>query len=95
VAGIGPRHVFSESAYFVLANTKDFGDISEGRAGLEGIETTDDGSVFGAVTVKQQAHDIVFAVMREVDVDVWQLLQRHAVAIEEALKIQTLLMPRQ
>ena len=88
MAGIGPRHVLGEPADLVFGDAEHLGDIAEGGAGLEGIEAADDGGVLGAVAVEKEPHDIVFAIMREVDVDIRQLLQRHAVAIEEALEVQ-------
>lgn len=88
MAGIGPRHVLGEPADLVFGDAEHFGDIAKGGAGLEGVEPADDGGVLGAVTVEQELHHIVFAVVGKVDVDVRQLLQSHAVAVEEALEVE-------
>ena len=88
VPGGGKRQVLGQPPGLVVGEAEDLGDFGQGGAGVEGIESTDRRDMAGRMLVEKQFDDLVFPVVREIHVDVGQLVERHAVAVEEALKIQ-------
>src|SRR5581483_500945 len=67
---------------------QDLGDFGKGTSRLERGKSADDCSPIRTVLFKNQINDVVFAVVRKIDVDIRQFVERHAVLIEKAAKIQ-------
>lgn len=76
------------TTHLMLGETEHLGHLCEGASGLERGEATYDRAMLASIFLKQQRHNIVFAVVREIDVDVRQLVQRNALFVEEAPKVE-------
>ena len=83
-----PGEVFGEAAGFAFGDAVDFGDIGDGGAALEGVDGADHGDVVAAVAVEDILNDFVAAVPGEVEVDVGEFGELHALAVEEAFKAE-------
>ena len=84
----GERQVFGEPPGLVVGEAEDLGDFGEGGAGVERVEPAHRRDMSRRVLAEKHFDDFVFPVVREVHVDVRQLVQRHAVAVEKPLEIQ-------
>ena len=77
-----------EFPHFAFRDAKHFGHFRKRAPGLEGRKTADDGAMFAAVFLEDEFHHVVFEVVREINVDVGQFVQRHALFVEEAAEIK-------
>ena len=80
--------MFGQPPGLMVGETEDLGDFGQRGAGVEGIESAHRCDMAGRVLSEKQFDDLVFPVVREIHVDVGQLVQRHAIAVEKPLKIQ-------
>ena len=77
-----------EPADLEFGNAEDFGNFGKGAAGLEGGEPADHGGLFRAISFEDKIDDVVFAVVGEIDIDVGQFVERHALSIKEAAEVE-------
>ena len=88
-AAEAPGEMFGEPADLEFGDAEDFGDVADGAAGLEGGEPADDGAMVGAVFIEEQIDDVVFAVVREIDIDIGEFMEGHPFLVEEAAEIKS------
>ena len=82
------RQPFRQTADLEFGHAQHLGHFGKGAAGLERRKTADHRDVIRSVFFKNQIHDIIFAVMGEIDIDVRQFVERHPVFVEEAAEIE-------
>ena len=82
------RQPLGDAADLEFGDAQHLGHFGKGAAGLEGREAAHNGRPRRAVFLEDQINDIVFAVVREIHVDVRQLVERHAVFVEEAAEVE-------
>src|SRR6185369_8301383 len=83
-----PREMFRETAHLMFRETEHLGDIREGASCLERRKTAHDGAMLAAKLVEDEIHDVVFAVVCEINVDVGKFVERHSFLVEEAAEVQ-------
>ena len=84
----GLRKLLRHPSDLEFGNTQHLGDVSESRAPLIRVEPADHRRMVRTVAIKNQINHLVAPVVREIDVDIRQLLQLHPLRIEEAPEIQ-------
>ena len=86
-----PRKVIGEFPDFPFGDAQHFGDFRKGAPRLKGGKAADDRAMFLPVFLKNEFHHVVFAVVRKINVNVRQFVQRHALFVQEApeIKIET------
>lgn len=86
--GGGARDVLGKPPDLKLGSTEHFRDVVHRRASLIRVEAAHNGLVMRAISPGNNIHHVVFAVVRETNVDVRQFVERHPLAVEEAPGIQ-------
>ncbi len=77
-----------EPAHLVFRNPQHLGHLGKRAAGLKRGKAADHRGMGRTVLLKNQIDHIIFAVVREIDIDVRQFVERHAVPVKKAAKIQ-------
>jgi hypothetical protein len=77
-----------EFSDFALCDAKNFGDFGKRAPGLESRKSADHGAMFTAIFLEDELHHVVFEVVREINVNVGQFVQRHPLFVEEATEIK-------
>src|ERR1019366_8516881 len=80
--------VLSELANVSFGYPKHLGHFREGATGLKSRKASDDSAMITTVFLEDQLNHIVLGVVGEINVDVWQLVQRHAFFVQESAKIK-------
>ncbi len=86
--GAAPRQVAGESADLNLGDAQHLGDIGNGGAGMESIESANHGDMALLTALKDQVDHVILAVMGKVDIDIRQFIERHPVFVEESAEIK-------
>ena len=71
-----------------LRDAQDLGDLGKRAAGPESGEAAHHGDALAPEALEDEVHDVVFAVVGEIHVDVGQLVERHAVFVQEAAEVE-------
>ena len=87
VRGVRPGNPFRHAAHLVFTDPHHLRDVRKRRAATKGVETPDNGGVL-SVFVEDEINHVILPVHREIDVDVRQLVQHHAVTIEKPPEIK-------
>src|SRR6266571_1676613 len=87
-AAKAPGKMFGEFSHFALRDAEHFRHFGEGAPGLERRKAAHDGAVPRAVFLEDQINHVILAVVREVDVDVGELIERHALLVEEPPEVK-------
>ena len=87
-AAKAPREMVREFSDFAFGNAKNLGDFGKCAPGLEGRKAADYGAMFAAIFLEDELHYVVFEVVREINVNVGQFVQRHPFFVEEATEIK-------
>src|ERR1051325_6962474 len=82
------RQPLGDATHLVFGDAQHFRHLGKGAARLKGRETADYRGVLGAVFLEDQINDVVFGVVGEIHVNVGQLIERHAVLIEEPSEVE-------
>jgi hypothetical protein len=77
-----------ELAHFTFCDTEHLGDFGKRTPRLGRGEAADHRRVRGAMLFEDEGHAFVLPVVREVEVNVRQLVQRHALLVQEAPKVE-------
>ncbi len=80
--------MFGEPAHFAFGHAEHFGHVRKRAAGLKGREAADHGAMLPAVFGEDEVHHVVFAVVREINVNVRQFVERHAFLIQKAAEVE-------
>ena len=83
-----PREVLRELPHLPLRHTQHLGHLGKRAPRLERREPTDHRAVLRAILGKDQVHHVVLPVVRKIHVDVRQLVERHAVLVEEPPEVE-------
>ena len=83
-----PGKMVGELPHFAFTDAQHLGNLGEGAASLERRKPSDHGAMFAAVFLEDELHHVVPEVVREINVDVRQFVQRHALLVEEAAKVE-------
>ena len=62
--------------------------LGKGAPRLKGGESAYYSAVVSAVFLENQLHDVILKVVCEINVDVWQLVERHSVLIQKTTEVQ-------
>ena len=76
------------AANLEFRDAQDLGHFGKGAAALEGREAAHHGRSLRAVLLEDQVNDVVFAVVRKINVNVGQLVQLHPLLVQETSKIK-------
>jgi hypothetical protein len=80
--------MIGEFPHFPFRHAQHFGHFRKGALGLESREAADHGAMFPAVFLENEFHHVVFEVVREINVNVGQFVQRHPLFVEKAAEIK-------
>ena len=80
--------MFGELAHFAFRHAEHLGHFRERAPGLERGEAAHHGAMLAAVFLEDEVHHVVFAVVGKIDVDVRQLVQRHALLVQKAAEVE-------
>ena len=78
--------MFGEAPHLALRDAVDLGDVGDGGASMKGVERSDHGHVLGAVALENILDHLVAPVPGQVQIDVGELGELHALPVEEALE---------
>ncbi len=81
IPGRGKWQVLGQPAGLVVREPEDLGDFGERRARVERVESADRRNMAAGILLEQHVDDVVFPVVREIHVDIRQLVQRHPVPV--------------
>ena len=84
----GLRKLLRHPSDLEFGNPQHLGNVGESRAPLIRVEPADRCRMARSVAIENQIHHLVTTVVREIDVNIRQLLQLHPLRIEEAPEIQ-------
>src|SRR5437867_3571754 len=77
-----------EFPHFAFRNAKDFGDFREGASGLEGGEAAHNRAMLSSILLEDEFHHVVFEVVGEINVNIREFVQRHALLVQKAPEIE-------
>src|SRR5206468_2505898 len=83
-----PREMVGELPDFAFRNAQHFGRLREGAPRLKSREPTYYRAMVAAVFLEDELHHVVLEVVREINVNVREFIQRHPFLVEEAAKIE-------
>src|SRR5271155_2559352 len=87
-AAKAPREMVCEFSDFAFRDAKNFGDFGKRAPGLESRKAADYGAMVTAIFLEDELHHVVFEVVREINVNVGELVQGHPLFVEEATEIK-------
>ena len=87
-AAEAPRKALGELPDLAFPHAEHLGHFRERAPRLEGRKSAHDGAMLPAILLENELHHVVFEVVREINVDVRQFVQRHALLVEEAAKVK-------
>src|SRR5689334_13350146 len=82
------REVFREPADLEFRNAQHLRHVAHRAPGLIRGKTAHNGGPFGTILLENQINDVVLPVMGEINVNIRQLVERHAVLVQKAAKIK-------
>ena len=80
--------MFGEFPHFAFRHAQHLGHFRKRAPGLERREAAHHGAMLAAVFLEDEFHHVVFAVVREINVDVRQFVQRHALLVQKAPEVE-------
>ena len=78
-----------KSPDLALRHAEHLGHIGKCAARLKRREAADHGTMLATVFREDDVHDVIFAVVGKINVNVRQLVQRHPLLVEEAPEVET------
>ena len=87
-AAEAPRKALGELPDLAFPHPEHLGHFRERAPRLKGRKSAHDGAMLPAILLENELHHVVFEVVREINVDVRQFIQRHAFLVQEPPKIE-------
>ena len=80
--------MFRELPHVALGHAQHLRHLGEGGARLKGGEAAHDRAAFIPMPGEDELHHVILAVVREINVDVREFVQRHALRVEESFEVE-------
>ena len=83
-----PGKMLGQAPHEPIRHAKDLADFSDSGSCMEGVESTHHRNMARLVQTEDLFDNLILPVVGKIQVDVGEFFQSHAVAVQEALKIQ-------